>query len=87
MPLNMSVLHARVRKGQLHLDAPASIPEGAVLKISFDDEEDDLDATDRVALDLAIARTWASIQAGQRQPGAKLLASLRRAMTARGSFR
>jgi hypothetical protein len=87
MALNMSVLHARVRNGQLHLDTPTSIPEGAALKISVDDEDDDLDATDRVALDLAISRTWAAIQAGQRQPAAKLLASLRRAMSARRGFR
>jgi hypothetical protein len=83
----MPVLHARVVNGQLHLDTPTSIPEGTVLTLTVDDEDDDLQATDRGALDLAISRAWASIQAGERPPVAKLLASLRRAMTARDSFR
>jgi hypothetical protein len=82
----MAVLHARIINGQLRLDTPTIIPEGAALNISVENAEDDLKTLDRAELDLAISRTWAAIQAGQR-PGPKLLALLRNAMIALHGFR
>lgn len=74
----MSVMRARVINGRLQLDAPTSLPEGTVLNLVVDDEGDDLDATERAALDAGISRAWASIQTEQGRPAAEVLASLRK---------
>jgi hypothetical protein len=76
--VRMSVIRARVVNGRLQLDAPTSLPEGTVLDLVVDDEGDDLDASERAALDSAISRAWASTQAGQGRPAAEVLASLRK---------
>jgi hypothetical protein len=76
--LGMSVIRARVVNGRLQLDAPTSLPEGTVLNLVVDDEGDDLDVSERAALDSAISRALASTQAGQGRPAAEVLASLRK---------
>jgi hypothetical protein len=63
----MSSLRARVINGRLRLDTATSLPEGTVLDLVVDDEGDDLDESDRAALNSAISRAWASVQAGQGQ--------------------
>lgn len=76
--VRMSVIRARVVNGRLQVDAPTSLPEGTVLNLVVDDEGDDLDATERAALNSAISRAWASTQAGTGRPAADVLASLRK---------
>jgi hypothetical protein len=76
--VRMSVIRARVVNGRLQVDAPTSLPEGTVLNLVVDDEGDELDATERAALDSAISRAWTSTQAGKGRPATDVLASLRK---------
>jgi len=72
----MSTIRARVRNGRLIVDEPTSLPEGAELDLVFDDAGDDLDEAERAALDAAITRAWASVQAGEGRSAADVLADL-----------
>jgi hypothetical protein len=72
----MSTIRARVRNGRLIVDEPTSLPEGAELDLVFDDAGDDLDEAERAALDAAITRAWASVQAGEGRSAADVLAAL-----------
>ena len=72
----MSTIRARVRNGRLIVDEPTSLPEGAELDLVFDDAGDDLDEAERAALDTAITRAWASVQAGEGRSAADVLADL-----------
>ena len=72
----MSTIRARVRNGRLIVDEPTSLPEGAELDLVFDDAGDDLDETERAALDTAITRAWASVQAGEGRLAADVLKDL-----------
>jgi hypothetical protein len=72
----MSTIRARVRNGRLIVDEPTSLPEGAELDLVFDDTGDDLDEAERAALDTAITRAWASVQAGEGRSAADVLADL-----------
>ena len=72
----MSTIRARVRNGRLIVDEPTSLPEGAELDLVFDDAGDDLDEVERAALDTAITRAWASVQAGEGRSAADVLADL-----------
>lgn len=74
----MSGIKARVVNGRLQVDAPTSLPEGTVLDLVVDDEGDDLDVASRAALDAAISRAWAAVQAGQGRPAQEVIASLRK---------
>jgi hypothetical protein len=60
----MSVIRAQVINGRLRLDTPTSLPEGTVLDLVIDDEGDDLDEQEQLALNEAISRAWASIKQG-----------------------
>jgi hypothetical protein len=71
-----STIRARVRNGRLIVDEPTSLPEGAELDLVFDDAGDDLDEAERAALDAAITRAWASVQAGEGRSAADVLAAL-----------
>lgn len=62
---HMDRLRARVRDGRLVLDEPTDLPEGTVLDLVIDDEGDDLDETERAALDRAIAQAEQSILNGR----------------------
>jgi hypothetical protein len=46
----MSPLRARVEKGRLVLDEPTTLPEGTVVHLVADDEDDDLADEERRAL-------------------------------------
>jgi hypothetical protein len=72
----MSTIRARVRNGRLIVDEPTSLPEGTELELVVDDEGDTLDEAERAALDAAITRAWASVQAGEGRPAADVLADL-----------
>ncbi len=60
----MSGIRARVKHGRPLLDEPTSLPEGTVLELIVD-EGDDLTGQERLALDEAIGRAWASATSGR----------------------
>lgn len=72
----MSTIRARVRDGRLIVDEPTDLPEGTELDLVIDDAGDDLDESERAALDAAITRAWASVQAGEGCAAADVLADL-----------
>ena len=72
----MSTIRARVRNGRLIVDEPTDLPEGTELDLVIDDVGDDLDEAERAALHAAIARAWASVQAGEGRLAADVLADL-----------
>lgn len=74
----MSELRARVTHGRVVLDEPTDLPEGTILDLVLDDEGDDLDATDRAALDEAITKAWDQIRAGQAVPADSVISDLRK---------
>ena len=73
----MSPLRARVKNGRLILDEPTALPDGTTLDLVLDDEGDDLTPQERKVLDDAIAKAWASAQAGKLLPADQLIAELR----------
>ena len=72
----MSTIRARVRNGRLIVDEPTDLPEGTEFDLVVDDAGDSLDEAERVALDAAIARAWASVQAGEGRLATDVLADL-----------
>lgn len=74
----MSGIRAIVRNGRLVVDEPTALPEGTVLDLVVDDEGDDLTEADRAALNAAIARACASLDAGRGLPADEVIARLRR---------
>ena len=73
----ISTIRARVRDGRLIVDEPTDLPEGTELDLVIDDDAGDgLDETERAALHAAIARAWASFQAGEGRPAADVLRDL-----------
>jgi hypothetical protein len=74
----MSTLRAHVKNGRIVLDEPTTLPEGTILDLVLDDEGDQLDADERKARDEAIARAWASAQAGKGKSATEVIANLRR---------
>jgi len=73
----MSPIRARVKNGRLVLDEPTNLPDGTTLDLVLDDESDDLNSRERNVFDDAIAKAWASAQAGKLRPVDQLLAELR----------
>lgn len=74
----MSPLRARVEKGRLVLDEPTTLPEGTVVQLVADDEDDDLTDDERRALHDALSASWQSAQAGELRPASDILDELRR---------
>lgn len=74
----MSSIRARVINGRLTVDSPTSLPEGTVLDLVVDDEGDELDESERAALNAAISQAWASATDGQGRPAAELIAAIRK---------
>ncbi|HTF23787.1 MAG TPA: hypothetical protein VK937_07685 [Candidatus Limnocylindria bacterium] len=74
----MSALRARVEKGRLVLDEPATLPEGTVVDLVADDEGDDLTSEERRALHEALLASWTSTEASRLRPTAEILDELRR---------
>jgi hypothetical protein len=72
----MSTIRARVRNGRLIVDEPTTLPEGTEFDLVIEDAGDDLDESGRAALDAAITRAWASVQAGEGRLAADVLADL-----------
>ena len=72
----MSTVRARVRNGRLIVDEPTTLPEGTELDLVIEDAGDDLDESERAALDAAITRAWASVRAGEGRLAADVLADL-----------
>ncbi len=73
----MGSLRARVKNGRLHLDEPTSLPDGTTLDLVLDDEGDDLTQRERMVLDRAIERAWASARKGKLRPAHHLINDLR----------
>lgn len=57
----------RVKNGHWVLDEATRLPEGTVVDLVVDDEGDDLDEEERVALDSAITKAWESCKTGRLQ--------------------
>ena len=73
----MTRLRATVKDGRLILGEPTSLPNGTTLDLVLDDEGDNLTPQERKVLDEAIAKAWASAQAGKLRPADQLIAELR----------
>lgn len=73
----MPSLRARVQKGRLIIDEPTDLPEGTVLDLVVDDEGDDMDDSERAALDAAIAHALDAVRAGKVRPASEIVAELR----------
>jgi len=73
----MRPLRARVQKGRLVLDEPTTLPEGTVVDLVADDEDDDLTADERRALHEALSSSWKSAEAGDLRPASAILDELR----------
>jgi hypothetical protein len=73
----MSPLRARVEKGRLVLDEPTTLPEGTVVNLVADDEDDDLTDDERQALHEALTASWNSAEAGHLRPASAILDELR----------
>ncbi len=74
----MSPLRARVEKGRLVLDEPTTLPEGTVVQLVADDEDDDFTDEERRALHDALSAAWKSAESGQLRPASVILDELRR---------
>ena len=70
-------IRARVRNGRLVVDEPTDLPEGTVLDLVVDDEGDDMDDTEREALNASIALALDAVRAGKFRPAADVVAELR----------
>ena len=66
-----------VRNGRLVVDEETSLPEGTVLELVLDDDEDALDDEQRRALDAAISESLQQAASGQVKPAADVLTRLR----------
>jgi hypothetical protein len=74
----MSAIRARVQNGRLQVDQPTGLPEGTVLDLVVDDEGDDLDDSERAALNDSISRSRLSLAAGAGRPLRDIVEELRR---------
>jgi len=58
----MSPLRARVHEGRLILDEPTTLPQGTVIDLVADDEDDNLTDNERRALHAALSESWTSVE-------------------------
>ena len=70
-------IRARVSHGRLVVDEPVDLPEGTVLDLVIDDEEDELDEEERRALHARLAESAASTSLAAARPIAMVLDELR----------
>jgi hypothetical protein len=70
-------LRARVENGRLVLDEPTTLPEGMVVELVADDEDDDLTDEERRVLHEALSVSWKSAGAGHLRPASAILNELR----------
>ena len=73
----MDPLRARVENGRLVLDEPTTLPEGTVINLVADDQDDDLTDEERRALHETLSRSWKSSEAGRLRPASGILNELR----------
>jgi len=59
----MQALKAHVHNGRLVLDEPTDLPEGTVVPLTIDDD-DDMDESERARLHQALSRSIAQARAG-----------------------
>jgi len=73
-------LRAHVMNGQIILDEPEELPEGATLDVLvlLDEPDDDLDDDDRARLVAAISRGIDQTERGEGRPAEEVLAEMRR---------
>jgi hypothetical protein len=62
----------------LVLDEPTTLPDGTVVDLVVDDQDDDLVEEERRALHEALSRSWNSVEAGRLKPASEILDELRR---------
>ena len=70
-------IRARVSHGRLVVDEPVDLPEGTVLDLVIDDEEDELDDEERRALHVRLAESAAPTSLAAARPIAMVLDELR----------
>ncbi|MBZ0116233.1 MAG: hypothetical protein K8H88_04545 [Sandaracinaceae bacterium] len=70
-------IRATVHNGRLIVDEATDLPEGTVLDLVIDDEQDALDDSQRAALDAAITRSIEQARRGESAPSEKILTKLR----------
>ena len=66
-----------MKSGRLVVDEPVNLPEGMVLDLVIDDEEDDLSDDERVVLHSRLASSAAEAAGGKTRPIAEFLSELR----------
>jgi hypothetical protein len=74
----MTPLRARVENGRLVLDEPTTLPEGTIVNLVADDEDDDLTDEERQALHDTLMASWKSAETGDVRPASAILNELRR---------
>jgi hypothetical protein len=72
-------IRARVTHGRLVVDEPVDLPEGTVLNLVIDDEDDELDEDERRALHARLAASADQAAAGDVRPLTDILSELRSA--------
>ena len=70
-------IRARVLNGRLVVDEPTLLPEGTVLDLVVDDEGDDFDDAERVALEAHLQTSSESVAEGRVRDVHGLIAELR----------
>ena len=75
--LSLMSIRARVSHGRLVVDEPVDLPEGTVLDLVIDDEEDELDEEERRALHARLTESAAPTSLGAARPIAMILDELR----------
>ena len=71
----MQALKAHVHNGHLVLDEPTDLPEGTVVPLRIDDD-DDMDESERVRLHEALRRSIGQAKAGKLIDGDQAIAKL-----------
>jgi hypothetical protein len=72
-------IRARVTHGRLVVDEPVDLPEGTVLNLVVDDEDDELDEEERRALHVRLAASAAQAAVGDARSLTDVLSELRSA--------
>jgi hypothetical protein len=72
-------IRARVTHGRLVVDESVDLPEGTVLNLVIDDEDDELDEDERQALHARLVASAGQAAAGDVRPLTEILSELRSA--------
>jgi len=74
----MILLRARVENGRIVLDDPTTLPDGIVIDLVADDEDDDRADVERRALHEVLCMSWDTAEAGRLRPPSEILDELNR---------